>query len=79
MRTTISLPDELARTARNEARRRGVSLSAVVRESLETRLRKPIVAKLPWQGIVSDPESSARRLDEALAESWADHISTRSG
>lgn len=80
MRTTISLPDELARTARNEARRRGGSLSAVVRESLEARLRKPIVAKLPrpklpWQGIVSDPESSARRLDE----SWADHISARSG
>ena len=79
MRTTISLPDELARSARNEARRRGVSLSAVVRESLEARLRKPTGAKLPWQGIVSGPESSARRLDEALAASWAEHISARSG
>ncbi len=74
MRTTISLPDELAQTARKEARKRGVSLSAVIRESLEIRLCKPVSAGLPWQGIVSDAQSAARRLDAALSENWSVHI-----
>ena len=72
MRTTISLPDELAELARVEARRRGISLSAVIRESLEDGLRRPL--SLPWQGIVNDPESRARSLDRVLAQSWADDI-----
>ena len=74
MRTTISLPNELAQLARSEARRRGVSLSAVVRESLEKHLRKAPATRLPWQGIIDDPESSAGSLDAVLAETWADHI-----
>ena len=72
MRTTISLPDELAELARVEARRRGISFSAMVRESLENALRER--PKLPWQGIVSDPEFAAKALDEALAETWAEDI-----
>ncbi|MCE2425658.1 MAG: ribbon-helix-helix protein, CopG family [Pseudomonadales bacterium] len=72
MRTTISLPDELAELARVEARRRGISLSAVIRESLQDGLRRPL--SLPWQGIVDDPESPARSLDRVLARSWADDI-----
>ena len=73
-RTTISLSDDLAEMARNEARRRGVSLSAVVREALKSALVKPPGAKLPWQGIVSDSSIPARSLDEILAESWSDRI-----
>ena len=74
MRTTISLPDDLGRLARSEARRRGISLSAVIRQSLEVSLRKPPGARLPWQGIVSDRGSEARDVDSVLADGWADHI-----
>lgn len=70
MRMTISLPDELTELARVEARRRGICLSAVIRESLENTLRK----QLPWQGIVNDPKLMARTLDETLAASWAEDI-----
>ena len=73
-RTTISLSDDLAALARNEARRRGISLSAVIRDALKSALVKPPGSKLPWQGIVSDPSSSARNLDAELAESWSDSI-----
>ena len=75
MRTTISLPDDLGRLARSEARRRGVSLSAVIRQSLETSLRRPPGAKLPWQGIVSDLGSEARNVDAVLADGWTDRVS----
>lgn len=74
MRTTISLPDDLGRLAKSEARRRGISLSAVVRQSLEMSLRKPPGARLPWQGIVSDGGSAARNVDAVLADGWADRI-----
>ena len=73
-RTTISLSDDLAELARHEARRRGISLSAVIRDSLKSTLVKPPGAKLPWQGIVSDPSSRARDLDAELAETWSDRI-----
>ena len=74
MRTTISLPDDLGFLVRSEARRLGVSLSAVIRQSLEMSLRRPSGARLPWQGIVSDSGSEARSLDAKLAERWADRI-----
>ena len=74
MRFTVSLPDDLGLLVRNEARRRGISLSAVVRQSLETSLRKSSRARLPWQGIVSDPGSDARSVDVWLAENWADRV-----
>ncbi len=72
MRKTIVLPDELAELASVEAKRRGISFSAVVRESLENELRKR--PNPPWQGIVNDPGLAARTLDDALADSWAEDI-----
>ena len=74
MRVTVSLPHDLGLLLRNEARRRGVSLSAVVRQSLEMSLRKPPGARLPWQGIVSDGGSAARDVDAVLADGWTDRI-----
>lgn len=74
MRTAISLPHELAQLARSEARRRSVSLSAVVRESLEGYFRKTPASRLPWQGIVNDSESFADALDTELATTWANAI-----
>ena len=68
------MPNELAQLARHEARRRGVSLSAVVRESLEKHFRKTPATRLPWQGIIDDPGSSADSLDAVLADNWADYI-----
>ena len=72
MRTTISLPGELAELARAEAKRRGISFSAVVRESLEDKIRKQ--PRLPWQAIVNEPKLSAHAMDEELAATWADDI-----
>ena len=73
-RTTISLTDDLAALARNEARRRGISLSAVIRDALKATLLKPPGARLPWQGIVSDPSIRARDIDELLSKSWSEKI-----
>ncbi|MCY3818737.1 MAG: ribbon-helix-helix domain-containing protein [Gammaproteobacteria bacterium] len=72
MRTTISLPDGLGQLARSEARRRGVSVSAIIREAMEAHLRKPATHRLPWQGMVSDPHTNARMLDEVLASGWGE-------
>ena len=77
MRVAISLPDDLGRLARNEARKRGVSLSSVIRQSLEMSLRKRLGASLPWQGIVSDRRSDARSLGTVLAKGWAERIAAR--
>ena len=74
MRITISLPDYLAQLAKREARRQGISLSAVIQRSLELRLCRPPVASLPWQGIVSDGGSAARNVDAMLADAWPDRI-----
>ena len=77
MRVAISLPDDLGLLVRSEARRRGVSLSAVIRQSLEMSLRRPPGARLPWQGIVSDLSSDARTVDAVLVHGWTEHISDR--
>ena len=74
MRVTVSLPHDLGLLLRNEARRRGVSLSAVVRQSLETSLRKPAGTRLPWQGIVSDGGIAARNVDAVLTDGWTDRV-----
>ena len=74
MRVTVSLPHDLGLLLRNEARRRGVSLSAVVRQSLETSLGKPSGTRLPWQGIVSDGSRAARNVDAVLTDGWTDRV-----
>ena len=74
MRTTIYLPDDLAQLAKREARRQGISLSAVIHRSLEMSLRRPPGARLPWQGIVSDGGSAAPNVDAMLADAWPDRI-----
>ena len=76
-RMTISLPDDVAERARGEARRRGISLSTVISNSLKSTLVNPTAAKLPWQGIVSDPTSRARDIDAELARTWSEQISSK--
>ncbi len=40
-RTTVKLPDELDARLRHEAERRGITVSAVTREAIETHLVGP--------------------------------------
>ena len=73
MKATISSLDELGQLVRNEARQRGISLSAIMRRCVESSLRKAHGERLPWQGIVSDGGCEARPLETMLAKGWADH------
>lgn len=77
MRTTISLPDDLATLVALEAKRRQTTFSGAIRalitEILGGAAGKPRV--IPWAGILDDPEMvSGRKVDSALAETWADDI-----
>ena len=74
MRTTISIPNGLANLARSEARRRGVSFSAIVRLALERHLCPPTGDRLPWQGIIADSTYAARDVDRAMAVRWPDDV-----
>ena len=73
-RTTISMPEDLAHMAQHEAQRRGVSVSAVVRQALEQHLYKYRGRKLPWQGIANRGTPAARDLDAELDRDWANDI-----
>lgn len=75
-RTTIALPDDLDAALRREADRRSTSVSEVARrllvEGLTGSKEKP--RRIPFAGIVHDPEMvPAERLDEEL-EGWADAV-----
>jgi len=76
-RTTITLPEELAELIAREAQRRRTSVSGVIRTLLAEALggsnEKPRV--IPFAGLFSDPKMPvASRLEEALADGWADDI-----
>ena len=73
-RTTVKIPDELDARLRHEARRRGVTISALTREALEAHLGAGGEAgrrrrKLRAAGSVrSGGENVAARVEEILAE-----------
>jgi predicted transcriptional regulator len=71
-RTTISLPDDMAKALSREARRRGTSISAIAREALAERLRLDRdVRELPFARLGrSGSRDTARRAEEILAEEW---------
>lgn len=76
-RTTISLPDDLSALLKDEARRRGTSVSEMARNFISEGLlgsdNKP--REIPWIGIVDDPNMvPSDRIEEFLAETWADAI-----
>jgi hypothetical protein len=58
MRTTVRLDEALLQRARKEARRRGVTLTALIEEGLELALRKPL--RRQERGLVRLPVSKAR-------------------
>ena len=72
-RTSISLPDDMAKALEREARRRSTSVSAVTREALAERLRLRVgeVPDLPFVALGRSGErDTARRAEEILAEEW---------
>lgn len=72
-RTSITLPDDMAKALDREARRRGTSVSAVAREALAERLRLRVgkVRELPFVGLGrSGKRDTARRAEEILADEW---------
>jgi hypothetical protein len=72
-RTTVSLPDDMAKALEREARRRGTSVSAVAREALAERLhlRAGEPRELPFVGLGrSGMRDTARRAEEILAAEW---------
>ena len=76
-RTTIVLSDELAELVAREAQRRRTSVSEVIRtlvaEGLTGSDENP--REIPWVGIFSDTEMpAAARVEQALADRWADDI-----
>ena len=81
-RTTISLPDDLSALLKDEARRQGTSVSEVARNLISEGLlgseEKP--REIPWAGIIDDPTMPpSDRLEEYLAETWADAINRDRG
>lgn len=76
-RTTIRLPDDLAELVDAEARQQRTSVSDVIRRHLVRSLTgMPATPRvIAWAGLFEDPEMpSGERIDEALAEGWADAI-----
>ena len=73
-RTTISLTDELGAALDREARRRGLSASAIVRDALAERLgvgRASDQRELPFAAIGRSGErTTARDMEELLAAEW---------
>ena len=70
-RTTIALPDELARVVAREARRRGSSVSALAREALADHLglaggKRPPFAALGRSG----HRHTARDAEKILSGEW---------
>ena len=72
-RITISLPDELAAAVGREARRRGVPLSQVAREALESRLGRSSEGprEIPFAALGhSGHQTTAEDAEEILEAEW---------
>ena len=69
-RTTIKLPDELDARLRNEAHRRGITISELTREAIESHLGGPPTRRkfLSAASFGSGYTDTSERIDEILAE-----------
>jgi len=74
-RTTISLPDDLAALLKDEASRRGTSVSEVVRSSVTNDLMGTERRSLPFAGLCDDRSmATGAELERELEEAWADDL-----
>lgn len=70
-RTTIKLPDELDARLRHEAERRGITISELTREAIESHLKRPQRRVLLSAGSGSSTETDiSERIEQILAEEW---------
>ena len=72
-RTTVSLPDDIAKILEFESRRRRISVSEVVRQALiaHLKLSNGQPRAIPFIGIGdSGCDDISERIDEILAEEW---------
>jgi hypothetical protein len=68
-RTTVKIPDELDARLRHEAKRRGMTISEVVREALEARLGEGRRRLLDSAGTFRSGRGDiSERIEELLAE-----------
>lgn len=74
-RATITLTDELARLIEHEARRRGLSLSELIRQALidQFGLATDKPRRLPFAALGrSGHRNTARDFEEILEHEWSD-------
>lgn len=78
-RITVTLPDDVLALARHEARRREISLSAVVRDAIGAHvLAGDASRELPFAAVGgSGRRSGARDLEEILEAEWGDDAGGR--
>jgi hypothetical protein len=72
MKTTVELPDDLARRAKIEAATRGVTLKQILIEALEERLRRGN-AEPAWRahaGALRDLQRETRRIQARIDEEF---------
>lgn len=71
MRTTITLPDDLAHEVQREAQRRRVSIATVAREALREHVEG--AAEPTFIGVgASGQHNIARDAEQILAREWGD-------
>lgn len=72
-RTTVKLPDDLDARLRHEAQRRGVTVSALTREAIETLLAAPRGRRrlLAAGAGASGKSDISERIEQILAEEVA--------
>jgi predicted transcriptional regulator len=70
-RTTVKLPDEIDARLRLEAKRRGMTLSDLTREAIETHLARGGKRRLLAAGAGrSGRRDVSERIEEILREEW---------
>lgn len=77
MRTTVTLPDDLASLVTLEAKRRKTSFASVIRELIAAGLGRTAKHRreISWAGIFDDPGMvPGKDIDAALAEQWTHAI-----
>jgi len=71
-RTTVKLPDQLDARLRLEARRRGLTISQLTREAIESHLGQQQRRRLLAAGAGRSGRSDiSERIEEILREEWA--------
>lgn len=80
-RTTVKLPDDLDALLRDEAKRRGLTMSEITREAIEAYLipRGPRRFLSAGAGASTDGRSIAEHFDEIYAEIMEERFKRKMG